>query len=202
MLWFPGTGPRARAPQPLPGRARWRRVRLGPDARRPHRRLGRRGRARLCADRCGRRDLGDRRVLRTRRMYARAPRRRWIAVAVPSAAWLIWFVVFGEAKARRSSAFAALTTGETIRAAFEGVMNTFEALAFGIPTARDPPRPRVRGAPRMAVAAGPRRIGERARLDRGALGLVARARRTAAAYSSTPRRSVICSWARSSSFSR
>ena len=47
MLWFPGTALRARAPEPLPGRARWRRVRLGPDARRPHRRLGRRGRPHL-----------------------------------------------------------------------------------------------------------------------------------------------------------
>ena len=64
----PRPGPRARAPQPLPGRARWHRVRVGLDARRPYRRLGRRGRARLCADRCGRRALGDRRVLRTRRM--------------------------------------------------------------------------------------------------------------------------------------
>ena len=51
---------------------------------------------------------------------------------VPSAAWLIWFVVFGEAEARQSSSFAGLTTGQTIREAFEGVMNTFDALAFGI----------------------------------------------------------------------
>ena len=50
---------------------------------------------------------------------------------VPSAAWLIWFVAFGEAEARQSSALA-LTTGQTIREAFEGVVNTFEALAFGI----------------------------------------------------------------------
>ena len=57
---------------------------------------------------------------------------RWIAVVVPSAAWLIWFVGFGEAEARQSSAFAGLTTGQTIREAFEGVVNTFEALAFGI----------------------------------------------------------------------
>ena len=170
----PGPGLRAHAPQPLPGRARWRRVRVGPDRATTVPATGRRGRARLCADRCGRRDLGDRRVLRTRRMYAPAPR------ALDRCRRAVGCVADLVRGLRRSHGAAIVGVRRPHDRADDprGVRRRDEHLRrtrVRDPAPRDPPRPCLRGAPRMAVAAGPRRIGERARLDRGPLGLVARA---------------------------
>ena len=58
----------------------------------------------------------------------RARLARWIAIAVPSGLWGVWFLAYSRNDS--DAGVVALDTGELIRKVYDGVLGTFEALAF------------------------------------------------------------------------